>query len=104
MSDRRVHVRAGGWRTVYEVFGSTAKRYGVFTRPAGAEIRVRYGVGRLGRSTQRQSLDGVNAKVLEHGGVTNFLRVRFQVRVQSDTDMIWTLLFEGPHTTGQGID
>ena len=96
MSSMRAHVRAGGWRTVYEVWGSTATRYGVFLRPAGAEIRLRYGVGWLGRSRQRQTLDGVNARTLKHGGATNFLRVRFQVRVRSDTDMNWELLFEGP--------
>lgn len=100
MSTRTVHVTAGDWRTVYQVWGSTATRYGVFTQPAGAEIRVRYGVGWLGRSRQRQRLDGINAKYLKHGGATNFLRVRFQVRVQSDTDLSWTLLFEGPHTDG----
>ncbi len=100
MSTRTVHVTADDWRTVYQVWGSTATRYGVFTRPAGTQIRIRYGVGWLGRSTQQQTLDGVNAKHLKHKGVANYLRVRFQVRVQSDTTLTWTLLHEGPHTDG----
>lgn len=92
------HVRAGDWRTVYDIWGSTAKRYGVFTRPAGTEIRVRYGTGWFSRNRQRQRLDGTNARTLTHGGITNYARVRFQVKVPFDSDIVWELLFEGPHT------
>jgi len=89
-------VKAGAWRTVFTLWGSGVKVRGVFTRPAGMQIKVRYGVGWFGADRQKQTLDGVNPKTLSVGGATTYLRVRFQVKVQSDTRVTWEHLVEGP--------
>ncbi|HET8625546.1 MAG TPA: hypothetical protein VFM14_18440 [Gemmatimonadales bacterium] len=91
-------VKAGDWRTVFSMWGSGVKRRGVFTRPAGMQIKVRYGWGWFGRDRQKQTLDGINPKTLSVGGVTTYLRVRFQVKVQSDTTIFWEHIIEGPQT------
>ena len=92
------NVKAGGWRTVFRMWGSGVKRRGVFTRPAGMQIKVRYGFGWLGKDRQKQTLNGVDPKTLSVGGTTTYLRVRFQVKVQSDTLITWEHLVEGPGT------
>ena len=89
-------IRAGGWRTVFTMWGSGVDVRGVFTRPAGMRIKVRYGVGWFGFDRQRQTLDGINPKTLSVGGTTTYLRVRFQVRVQSSTRITWEHVVEGP--------
>lgn len=96
MTTMEIDVKRGDWRTVYQQWGSGAKTHGVFTRPAGMQIKVRYGVGWLGRDRQKQLLDGVDPKRLEIGGATTYLRARFQVKAQADTHLIWELLREGP--------
>ena len=96
MATRENDVKAGGWRTVFVMWGSAVTVRGVFTRPAGARIKVRYGFGWFGRDRQKQTLDGTNAKTLKVSGVTTYLRVRFQVKVQADTTIVWEHLVEGP--------
>jgi hypothetical protein len=103
MATMRHHVKAGDWTTVYEIGGSTAIRYGVFTRPAGTEIRLRYGRGWFSRNRQRQSLDGTNPKnppTRRHYQ----LRARTVSGVPFDTDIVWEFLVDGPHPHWQSFE
>jgi hypothetical protein len=81
---------------VFTMWGSGVNVRGVFTRPAGMQIKVRYGVGWFGVDRQKQTLDGINPRTLRVGGTTTYFRVRFQVKVQSDSRITWDHLVEGP--------
>lgn len=96
MTAMQTHVEPGRWRTVYTQWGSGAKRVGVFIRPAGMKIKIRHGAGWFGFNRQKQTLDGINTKRLVAGGLSTYLRVRFQVRVKTSTHLHWTLFEEGP--------
>lgn len=88
-------IKAGAWRTVHWIWGSGVPTHGEFKLPVGAQIKVRYGYGWLGRDKQKQTLDGTT-KVLTAKGVSTYLRVRFQVKVKQDTRVRWILAVEGP--------
>lgn len=89
-----VHVTAGGWRTLHTFFRTEAT--GVFRLPAGAHIKVRYGVGILGWDGQKQTLDGTATRQLEITKGASTARARMQIRVPVDTDVEYTLLLTGP--------
>lgn len=75
----RKYVQAGDWRTLVSLWNTTAT--GVFRAPAGAEIKVRYGVGWLGKDRQKQKLDGFTPKILSVGRWSATYS-RMQIKVQ----------------------
>lgn len=87
---RTVHVRRGDWRTLESFFNATGMA--VFKAPRGAVIKVRYGVGWLGKDRQKQTLDGQTEKKLEIGSWSVTV-ARIQIKVERDTDVTY---YAGP--------
>jgi hypothetical protein len=75
--DRIRYVQAGDWRTLETFWNTSATGYFYF--PAGAQIKVRYGVGWFGYDSDKQTLDGLSTKVLRVGGAS-VLRARMQMK------------------------
>ena len=69
--------QAGDWRTLETFWNTSATGYFYF--PAGAQIKVRYGVGWLGYDSDKQTLDGLSTKVLRVGGAS-VVRARMQMK------------------------
>lgn len=89
-------VKAGSWTTVWWVWGGGPTVHGEFRRPAGAQIKVRYGLGWFGVDRQKQTLDGDSPKILTVQGASTYTRARFQVKVKTDTRLRWVQIVEGP--------
>jgi hypothetical protein len=87
---RSKHCKGGKWETLESFAGSVPSTTAIFVAPAGAEIKVRYGVGFLGWDRQKQKLDGVSSKSLNVSGIVG--RARMQIRVQSDTTVNYEIL------------
>ena len=83
---RTKRIEAGDWRTV-EIFWN-AEGTAFFKLPAGASIKVRYGVGFLGINRQRQTLNGSDYKTLSVG-IASISRDRMQVKVSQTTDVTY---------------
>ena len=92
MTTRTVFVTKGGWRTLEVVFG--ASRSAAFVKPAGAQIKVRYGVGWFGFDRQKQKLDGITAKTLSVGATGSLARARMQMKVVQDTEVTYEFFAE----------
>lgn len=75
---RTKYVQAGDWRTLEWFWNASGTAY--FLHPAGARIKVRYGVGWFGFDRQKQTLDGINTKTLSVGG-GSIARARMQMKV-----------------------
>lgn len=81
------HVQKGGWRTL-ETFWNASEKAG-FLFPAGAWIKVRYGVGIFGFDRQNQKLDGIHVKILSVGrGSIALARMQMQVPNSADVKYI----------------
>jgi hypothetical protein len=88
-------VTEGGWRTL-ETFWGGGPAQGVFRRPAGARIKVRYGVGWFGFDRQTQTLDETTVKTLDVGRLGSTARARMQMRVERDAEVTYVLHLPGP--------
>ena len=87
-------VKAGGWRTLES--GWNANFSCRFLHPAGARIKIRYGDGSfLGRDSQKQTLDGQNAKTVSVGKAS-LAYARVQMQVQRDSEVTYTYIATGP--------
>lgn len=91
---KTVFVTEGGWRTLETFFNASAS--GIFEDPAGAKIKVRYGVGFFGFDRQKQTLNGQDDKRLDVGKGGSFARARMQIDVDEDTELTYTLILPGP--------
>lgn len=93
---RRRHVEPGDWVTLERFWNAQGTAF--FRAPAKARIRVRYGAGWLGKSGQRQTLDGSTYKRLSVGkaGVT---RARMQIKVREPSDVTYEV-----HGGGVAVD
>lgn len=87
-------VRKGDWRTL-ETF-INAKATGVFRHPAGARIKIRYGIGFLGFNRQTQTLNGQADKLLEVSKGASVVRARMQMTVLQDAEVTYTVHLPGP--------
>ncbi|MGE0825819.1 MAG: hypothetical protein AB7G75_27090 [Candidatus Binatia bacterium] len=90
--ERSKYVKAGSWRTLETLWNAGAQ--GFFRLPAGAQIKVRRGVGWFGWDTQKQTLDGVNTKTLSSG--TSVILSRMQMKVTQSTYVSYTYCPVGP--------
>ena len=75
---REKYVKKGKWRTLEKFWN--AKGTAFFRAPAGATIKVRYGVGWFGKDRQKQTLDGFNYKKLSVGS-WSVSYARMQIKV-----------------------
>ncbi len=92
MALRTKLVKSGGWRTL-EWFWR-APTTGHFIAPAGAHIKVRWGLGWLGWNSQSQTLDGHNTKSLN---VSNsYVWARWQMKVERDANVTYDYIPVGP--------
>ena len=80
------HVKAGGWRTLESYWNATGTAF--FRAPAGAQIKVRYGYGWLGKDRQKQKLDGAKYKRLCIGK-WSVTYARIQIKVPTSTDVTY---------------
>ena len=83
---RTKRVNAGGWRTLEWFFGGTGTAF--FDAPAGARIKMRYGLGWFGFDAQKQTLDGRTIKRLSIGR-SSFARARMQMSVSQSADVTY---------------
>lgn len=83
---RTKHITSGGWRTVEWFWNANGTAF--FRAPAGAAIKVRYGVGFLGFDRQKQTLDGSNYKKLSVG-MGSVARARMQIKVSQNVDVTY---------------
>jgi len=90
---RTDYVTAGDFRTVATLWNTTA--VGEFVCPAGATIRVRYGVWPFEYNRQQQTLDCQSAKRLSVGA-WSVTRAKLQIKVPESTYVTWTYIVEGP--------
>ncbi len=88
---RESFVRAGGWRTLATLVNVDAE--GRFRTPAGARIKLRYGVGWFGFDRQKQTLDGETLKRLKVGSTASLSRARMQMSVTTDAHVTWEYAF-----------
>ena len=91
---KTVFITDGDWRTLETFFNASA--IGVFEDPAGAQIKVRYGVGIFGFDRQKQTLDGQTDKRLEVGKGGSLARARMQMKVNQDTEVTYSIILPGP--------
>jgi hypothetical protein len=88
------HVTAGGWRTLES--GWNVKFWMTFFMPKGAQIKVRNGGGwPFGWDSQKQTLDGINVKILKVEG-SSIVYSRVQVYVQHEVDITY-IYYPGPY-------
>jgi hypothetical protein len=85
--DRIRYVRAGDWRTLETFWNVSATGY--FRLPAGAQIKVRYGVGWLGYDSQKKTLDGT-LKTLRVGSAS-LLLARMQMKFSRSAYVYYTI-------------
>ena len=78
-------VSSGDWRTLETFWNTTATGW----------FRIKYGVGWLSVSRQRQTLDGYTLKSLQVGAWSK-IGARMQVRVPQSTCVTYRIAFEGP--------
>lgn len=93
---RTRRVEPGEWRTLEEFWNAQGTAF--FRWPADAEIRVRYGVGWLGFSSQERTLDGERYERLSVGK-GSVARARMQMKVQRATDVTYEV-----HPGGVGVN
>ena len=85
---RTKRVTSGDWRTVEWFWNASGTAF--FQAPAGAQIKVRYGVGWFGVDRQKQTLDGTRFKKLTVG-MASITRARMQVRVAQTADVSYDI-------------
>jgi len=78
MSARIAYLTDGSWHTIETFWNVHAVLF--FLEPAGAHIKVRYGFGVVGWSSQCQTLNGNDVKVLEIANIS-FCGARVQIWV-----------------------
>jgi len=83
---REKFVKKGKWRTMEWFFNSNGVTF--FKAPNDASIKVRYGVGWLGKDRQKQKLDGGTYKKLQVGK-SSLLRARMQIKVKENTNVTY---------------
>ena len=93
---RTKRIEAGDWRTVESFWNAEGTAF--FKLPAGASIKVRYGVGFLGINRQRQTLNGSDYKTLSVG-TASISRDRMQVKVSQTTDVTYDVYGGGVAVT-----
>jgi hypothetical protein len=86
--DRVRYVQAGDWRTLETFWNVSATGYFYF--PAGAQIKVRYGIGWFGYDAQKQTLDGLSTKILRVSGAS-ILRARMQMKFGRNAYVYYTI-------------
>jgi hypothetical protein len=84
-------VRRDEWTTLEWFLGTSAEV--VFKEPAGAMIRIRYGIGWFSYTKQHQTFDGVRHRRLIVSGLSLFL-ARVQVYSPVDTGIVYKLFFD----------
>lgn len=82
-------VRSGAWRTLE--WGWNARFSVRFVLPAGAQVKVRYGLGWFGWDSQKRTLSG-NSPVLLRVGGGSIAYARVQMKVQATTDVTYTYI------------
>lgn len=92
---RSRRVEPGGWVTLEEFWN--AKGTAFFRWPEGATIRIRYGFGWLGTTSQEQTLDGERYARLAVGK-GSVARARMQLQVPRATDVTYEV-----HPGGVGV-
>jgi hypothetical protein len=98
---RTKHIRSGAWRTVESFWN--AKGTAFFRVPAGARIKVRYGVGFFGFNRQEQTLNGSDFKKLEVGS-GSIANAKMQVSVSQNTDVTYDIYGGGVAGTTPEIE
>lgn len=93
---RTKHIASGGWRTVESFWNANGTAF--FRAPAGAQIKVRYGVGWFGFDRQKQTLNGTDYKKLEVG-MGSLGYARMQVAVSQSTDLTYDVYGGGVAVT-----
>lgn len=83
---REKFVKKGKWKTMEWFFNSNGVTF--FRAPKNASIKVRYGVGWLGKDRQKQKLDGGTYKKLQVGK-SSLLRARMQIKVKVDSNVLY---------------
>ena len=86
---RTKHVKKGDWRTLESFWN--AKGTAFFRAPAGAQIKVRYGVGWFGKDRQKQTLNGTEYKRLSVGS-WSVTRARMQIKVKESTNVTYDII------------
>ena len=91
---RELFVKKDKWKTL-ETHWSSAKIRFYFRLPSGAKIRVRYGFGWFSKNRQKQTLDGLNTKIISIGfwGVT---RAKIQIKTTIDSLIFYEAEAIGP--------
>jgi len=88
---RTLRLKAGAWRTVEALRGTSATAF--FRAPAGAQIRVHYGLGPFGAERQVQTLDGEHYAKVEVG--RGVVPAKIQVMVARDATFTYDI-YPGP--------
>ena len=94
---RTKSIKKGKWRTLESFLGGRSTAF--FRNPAGATIRIRYGIGWLGKDSQKQVLDGNIHKALSVGK-WSFIRARMQIKVKNDTELTYEMVPESSPFSG----
>lgn len=79
---REKYVKKGSWRTLESFWNARGAAF--FKAPAGARIKVRYGVGWFGKDRQKQTLNGYDYKKLDVGA-WSVTYARMQMKLSSST-------------------
>jgi len=95
---RTLRLKAGAWRTVEALRGTSATAF--FRAPIGAQVRVYYGLGPLGAERQVQTLDGEHYAKVEVGA--SVVPVKIQVLVPRDATFTYDI-YPGPRCVGSPV-
>lgn len=82
-------IKKGSWETVEWFWNAGGRAF--FKAPAGASIKVRYGVGWFGKDRQKQTLNGSDLRELEVGNLFSLSRARMQIKVSQTTDVTYDI-------------
>ncbi|NND33612.1 MAG: hypothetical protein HKN76_13560 [Saprospiraceae bacterium] len=86
---RTKFIKKGKWRTIESFFNTGGMAY--FRNPAGASIKVRYGIGWFGKDRQKQKLTGTSYKRLTVGK-WSLTGARMQIKVSTDTEVTYDVV------------
>jgi hypothetical protein len=86
---RTLRLKAGAWQTVESLWGTSATAF--FRAPAGAQVRVYYGLGRLGAERQTQTLDCEHYVKVAVSVGSSLAHARIQVLVRRDSTFTYDI-------------
>lgn len=87
-------VKPGDWRTLESSWNVPFTAW--FRAPIGAKVKIRYGIGYLGKDGSKATLDGTKVRELSASGMGSLLYARLQIKVETETSVSYQISMGSP--------